>query len=185
MKQGCELLVATPGRLEDAARRGDVPLRQVRCCVLDEADRLLDLGFEEQIRLLLKAMGQRQVAMFSATFGEPVQHLAQDFLDAYTFVAVGRVGSAAETLEQRLLWVEEHQKPQALLGILLALKGSAVVFVNTKEAARVVEAKLRSWRFRCFSPLGFGKQMGDGWNWFRIGFQGFRNMISTVISNKM
>lgn len=48
LRQGCDLLVATPGRLEDAAQRGDVQLRQVRCAVLDEADRLLDLGFEDQ-----------------------------------------------------------------------------------------------------------------------------------------
>lgn len=70
-----------------------------------------------------------------------------------------------------MVWVEDEAKPQALLGILLALKGSAVVFVNTKvgattspqvifqDAARVVEEKVRSWRFRCFSPLGFGRRL--------------------------
>eukprot|EP00435_Cladocopium_sp_Y103_P049491 s442_g14.t4 len=167
LQQGADLLVATPGRLEDACQRGDVQLRGVRVAVLDEADRLLDLGFEDQIRLLLtrrmpRTGEGRQTAMFSATFGTGVQHLAADFLDAYTFVAVGRVGSAAQTVQQRLLWVEENRKPKALLGTLLALEAtseaSAVCFVNTKDAARLVEKKVRNWNFRCFSIHGDKKQ---------------------------
>eukprot|EP00434_Breviolum_minutum_P038414 symbB.v1.2.034074.t1/scaffold4276.1/size42073/3 len=168
LQDGADLLVATPGRLEDACQRGDVQLRGVEACVLDEADRLLDLGFEDQIRLLLtrrmpKTGQGRQTAMFSATFGTGVQHLAADFLDSYTFVAVGRVGSAAQTVEQRLLWVEEEKKPKALLGTLLALdsamkRSSAVVFVNTKDAAKLLEKKLRAWKFRCFSIHGNKKQ---------------------------
>ncbi|CAL1133052.1 unnamed protein product [Cladocopium goreaui] len=172
LQQGADLLVATPGRLEDACQRGDVQLRGVRVAVLDEADRLLDLGFEDQIRLLLtrrmpRTGEGRQTAMFSATFGTGVQHLAADFLDAYTFVAVGRVGSAAQTVQQRLLWVEEDRKAKALLGTLLALEAtspspqaplSAVCFVNTKDAARLVEKKVKNWKFRCFSIHGDKKQ---------------------------
>lgn len=162
LQQGADLLVATPGRLEDACQRGDAQLRGVRVAVLDEADRLLDLGFEDQILLLLtrrmpRTGEGRQTAMFSATFGTGVQHLAADFLDAYTFVAVGRVGSVAQTVQQRLLWVEEDRKAKALLGTLLALEAaspspqaplSAVCFVNTKDAARLVEKKVRNWKFR-------------------------------------
>ncbi|CAJ1333328.1 unnamed protein product [Effrenium voratum] len=166
LRGGADLLVATPGRLEDVCQRGHATLQQVRSVVLDEADRLLDLGFEDQIRLLLTRRmpkaESRQTAMFSATFGTGVQHLAADFLDAYTFVAVGRVGSTAKTVEQRLVWSEDANKPQALLGTLLALdaqgSGSAIVFVNTKDAARMVEDKVRAWKFRCFSIHGDKKQ---------------------------
>ncbi|OLP79699.1 ATP-dependent RNA helicase ded1 [Symbiodinium microadriaticum] len=162
---------------EDA---GDLLLRDVRAAVLDEADRMLDLGqglhlarrrcsahflrlrssggFEDQIRILLT-----RTAMFSATFGIGVQHLAADFLDAYTFVAVGRVGGAAQTVEQRVIWVEDARK--ALLGTLLALESakgtspcSVLVFANTKDAVRLIEEKVRAWRFRVFSIHGDKKQ---------------------------
>ncbi|CAE7207478.1 DBP1 [Symbiodinium natans] len=169
LSQGADLLVATPGRLEDACDRGDVVLRDVEAAVLDEADQMLDLGFEDQIRILLtrrmpRTGGGRQTAMFSATFGIGVQHLAADFLDAYTFVAVGRVGGAAQTVEQRLVWVEDQRKAQALLGTLLALESSVkgpcsvLVFANTKDAVRLIEDKIRAWRFRAFSIHGDKKQ---------------------------
>mmetsp|Transcript_25747 Transcript_25747/g.77775 ORF Transcript_25747/g.77775 Transcript_25747/m.77775 type:complete len:284 (+) Transcript_25747:2-853(+) len=110
--------------------------------------------------------GIRRTAMFSATFGTSVQHLAADFLDAYTFIAVGRVGSAAQTVTQRLLWVEDEKKPDALLGVLLRLAESlgpgeasgAMVFVNTKDAAHELEGRLQDWRFRAFSVHGDKKQ---------------------------
>ncbi|CAE7919839.1 DED1 [Symbiodinium sp. KB8] len=170
LSQGADLLVATPGRLEDACVRGDLLLRDVRAAVLDEADRMLDLGFEDQIRILLtrrmpRTGSGRQTAMFSATFGIGVQHLAADFLDAYTFVAVGRVGGAAQTVEQRVIWVEDARKAQALLGTLLALESakgtspcSVLVFANTKDAVRLIEEKVRAWRFRVFSIHGDKKQ---------------------------
>eukprot|EP00439_Symbiodinium_sp_Y106_P024491 s4795_g2.t12 len=168
---------------EDA---GDLVLRDVRAAVLDEADRMLDLGFEDQIRILLtrrmpRTGTGRQTAMFSATFGIGVpgpdvvvmglkgfhqQHLAADFLDAYTFVDVGRVGGAAQTVEQRVIWVEDGRKAQALLGTLLALEScankgtpcSVLVFANTKDAVRLIEEKVRAWSFRVFSIHGDKKQ---------------------------
>lgn len=95
--RGCEVLIATPGRLVDAMERGLVSLSKVKYVVLDEADRILDMGFEPTIReIMLKSDLPRDeglhTAMFSATFPTEVQILARDFLmDDYVRLRVGRL----------------------------------------------------------------------------------------------
>lgn len=107
LDRGCHLLVATPGRLLDMIDRGKIGLDYCRYLVLDEADRMLDMGFEPQIRRILEKenmprTGERQTLMFSATFPSPIQMLARDFLDNYIFLAVGRVGSTSENITQKV-----------------------------------------------------------------------------------
>ncbi|KAG6439829.1 hypothetical protein O3G_MSEX001120, partial [Manduca sexta] len=106
LERGCHLLVATPGRLVDMLIRGRVVLDHCRHLVLDEADRMLDMGFEPQIRKIVEChtmpkTGERQTLMFSATFPKQIQVLAQDFLHNYVFLAVGRVGSTSENITQK------------------------------------------------------------------------------------
>ena len=137
-----QLLIATPGRLSDLAERNKVSLRSVQFFILDEADRMLDMGFEPQIREIVSKRGlpkKRHTIMCSATFPPDVQHLATDFMQQYTFVAVGRVGGTASTITQHVLWVEDAAKPSYLLGLLLHALGRTLVFVNTKQAATDVE----------------------------------------------
>ena len=83
----------------------------------------------------------RQTTMTSATFPESVQFLAQDFLKDYTFVAVGRVGAAASTIQQKVLWVEDDNKDAYLFGVLLALKPKmlTLIFCNQKTKAVDIE----------------------------------------------
>ena len=113
LDRGCHLLVATPGRLVDFLDRGKVSLENCNYLCLDEADRMLDMGFEPQIRRIVEQdnmppVGVRQTFMFSATFPKEIQILARDFLKDYVFLAVGRVGSTSENITQKIVWVEEQ-----------------------------------------------------------------------------
>ena len=113
LDRGCHLLVATPGRLVDFLDRGKISLECCNYLCLDEADRMLDMGFEPQIRRIVEQdnmppPGVRQTYMFSATFPKEIQILARDFLKDYVFLAVGRVGSTSENITQKIVWVEEQ-----------------------------------------------------------------------------
>ncbi|XP_048397092.1 DEAD-box helicase 3 X-linked a isoform X2 [Stegostoma tigrinum] len=161
LERGCHLLVATPGRLVDMIERGKVGLDYCKYLVLDEADRMLDMGFEPQIRRIVEQDAMppkdvRQTLMFSATFPKEIQILARDFLDEYIFLAVGRVGSTSENITQKVVWVEEQDKRSFLLDLLNATGKDSLtlVFVETKKGADSLEDFLYREGYACTSIHG-------------------------------
>ncbi|KAL4617626.1 putative ATP-dependent RNA helicase DDX4 [Arapaima gigas] len=142
VQKGCNVLCGTPGRLLDLVRRGKVGLSRVRYLVLDEADRMLDMGFEPDMRRLVASPGMpskehRQTLMFSATYPEDIQKLAAEFLKVdYLFLTVGQVGGACSDVEQHVIMVSQYSKRDQLLEILTTTGTErTMVFVETKRKA--------------------------------------------------
>lgn len=113
-------MVCTPGRLFDFVDKGQIQFDAVRFIVLDEADRMLDLGFKSSIEKMMNHptmshRNERQTLMFSATFPEDIQMLAGEFLKDYIFLAVGIVGGASADVEQNFIEVTKFKKLNQLM----------------------------------------------------------------------
>jgi superfamily II DNA/RNA helicase len=148
---GCHLLVATPGRLIDLYNKEIISFENIKYLVLDEADRMLDMGFEPQIREIVqqKNMPQtRQTLLFSATFPKEIQALAQDFLNNYLFLTVGRIGSTSINITQNIVWVEDSEKVNYLVNILNSNPQlQTLIFVETRSNCDELEHVLQSKQF--------------------------------------
>ncbi len=144
LRGGADMVVATPGRLLDLVEHNAVHLKDVQQLVLDEADRLLDLGFADELQRVLALLpAHRQTLLFSATFAEPVQALAAGLLRDPRRITVEAVAAQAPAIHQRAIAVDEKQRT-ALLRHLLAENAwkRVLVFVATRYACEHVASKL-------------------------------------------
>jgi superfamily II DNA/RNA helicase len=134
LKQGVEVLVATPGRLLDHIEAKNCVLNQVEYVVLDEADRMLDIGFLPDLQRILSYLPkQRQTLLFSATFSPEIKRLAESYLQDPVLVEVARPNATATNVEQRFFSVSTDDKRRAVLKLLKERSlGQALIFVNSK-----------------------------------------------------
>jgi ATP-dependent RNA helicase RhlE len=144
LKSGVEILVATPGRLIDLQQRGDLDLSEVRILVLDEADRMLDMGFWPSVRRILAYLpAERQNLLFSATLSEDITNIVGRMLHDPAYVEIAVRGTTAEGVEQAIMPVEQSQKPELLAGVLHRRGADRVlVFTRTKARADMLETIL-------------------------------------------
>jgi ATP-dependent RNA helicase RhlE len=145
LRRGTDILVATPGRLLDHAQQGTVDLSQVQILVLDEADRMLDMGFIADIRRVIKLLPrQRQNLLFSATYSDDIRRLAQSILHQPVEIEVARRNAAVDSVEQRAYMVPKDQK-RALLAHLIhdGDWSQVLVFTRTKHGANRLTKQLQ------------------------------------------
>ncbi|UOM36013.1 DEAD/DEAH box helicase [Acuticoccus sp. I52.16.1] len=144
LARGVDILIATPGRLEDHMRNRVVTLDAVQVAVLDEADQMLDLGFIPAIRRLFKAMPrERQTALLSATMPSEIRKLAADFLNAPKEIAVAPVSRPIEAIDQSVRHMDTGAKREALNTLMAATEVErAIVFTRTKRGADKVSRNL-------------------------------------------
>lgn len=140
-----QVIVATPGRLCDHLDRGNIWLDFIQMVILDEADRMLDMGFTDQLsRIMQDVPATRQTLLFSATFTPSVEKLARKILQDPVRVSIGKPQSAAPTVEQSVRWMSEGDKTRELRRIIREEPGSIIVFTRSKIGATQVWRSLHS-----------------------------------------
>lgn len=166
LQEGTNILCATPGRLNDFVGKNKVCLEELKFLVLDEADRMLDMGFKSVLDELAHKMSDkeaRQTLMFSATFPDSVQQLGKDMLKTdYLFCAIGMLGGAADSVTQTIIQVEKKETFSKLQEICEPAKDKGertLIFVETKRQTDYIASKLCQLGYPTTSIHGDRSQM--------------------------
>jgi superfamily II DNA/RNA helicase len=145
LKERPRLVVGTPGRINDHLKRKTLKLHTTSFVVLDETDRMLDMGFSVQLDKIFEYLPeQRQTLMFSATLPNNIQKMAQNYLIDPERIAVGSTRDPAKNIEQQVIRVSDKQKYPELLHQLEARKGTVIIFVKTKYNTERLAKKLNN-----------------------------------------
>ncbi|KAM7260042.1 hypothetical protein ACFE04_015783 [Oxalis oulophora] len=195
IRQGCEVVIATPGRLIDCLERRYAVLNQCNYVVLDEADRMIDMGFEPQVMGVLDAMPSsnlkpenedeeldekriyRTTYMFSATMPPAVERLARKYLRNPVVVTIGTAGKATDLITQHVIMVKESEKLSRLQRLLDEMGDkTAIVFVNTRKTVDMVSRHLESAKYHVTTLHG-GKTQEQR----ESSLDGFRSKKYTVL----
>jgi ATP-dependent RNA helicase RhlE len=145
LHRGADVIVATPGRLLDCLNKNYATLSRLQVLVLDEADRLLDMGFMPQVRAVVaKAPAQRQTLMFSATIDARMKKIAEEFLQAPEVVSANHRKIEPSSINQQWHFLKETEKEKKLMELLVGAEdGSALVFTKTRAKATILADRLR------------------------------------------
>jgi ATP-dependent RNA helicase RhlE len=145
LKRGVDIVVATPGRLMDHMERGTIDLKHIKVLVLDEADRMLDMGFINDVRRIVSALPvKRQTMLFSATISQEVRALAAGMQKSPEMIQIGRPRNPIETITQHVYPVRKEQKMDLLVHMLSTSQMySVLVFSRTKRGADKINRRLK------------------------------------------
>ncbi|MCG3176477.1 MAG: ATP-dependent RNA helicase RhlE [Candidatus Omnitrophica bacterium] len=146
-KPSTRVLIATPGRLLDHIEQRTVTLTDMRVVVLDEADRMLDMGFAPQVKRIARYLPrERQTMLFSATMPESILDIAKEYMQLPIRIEIARAGTTAEKVTQELFIVPQEMKRTLLAKLLEEWKGSVLIFARTKANAKKITRALREMR---------------------------------------
>ena len=185
LRTGSELVIATPGRLQDLVNRNFADLRQVKLLVLDEADRMLDMGFLPAIRRILSSLPrQRQTLCFSATMEQSVASLVKEYTSNPVRVALGSVLKPAASVQLRAYEVRPGEKIDVLRQLLYAEKGQTLIFTRTKRGTERLTKELVRDGFT--AAMIHGDRSQSQRNGALSGFQEgrFRVLVATDIASR-
>ncbi|MCI1208708.1 MAG: DEAD/DEAH box helicase [Treponema sp.] len=158
LKKGVDIIIGTPGRVIDLQEGRQMDLRQLGFLVIDEADRMFDMGFYPDLRKLIKLLPQtseRQTMLFSATLNSYVKNLAWEYTDGAKEITIEAENITVSEIDQELIHVSSDEKLKLLLGILKNEKPSSVlIFCNTKRSCEVLGKRLRINGFDCEFIIG-------------------------------
>ncbi len=145
LQAGIDILVSTPGRLLEHVVKCNVQLSQIEYVVLDEADRMLDMGFIADVKTLLQGtQDSRQTLMFSATMNQPVRELAKALLKKPETISAAKQNTTADTIEHVMYAIEEHRKPELFIDLIDQQNWFKVlVFTSTKAQANALKTELK------------------------------------------
>jgi len=183
IRKGAQVVIATPGRLCDFLGRNLVKLNAVRILVLDEADRMLDMGFLPAIHAITAAIpADRQTLFFSATIESSVKHLVESHVKDAIRVAIGSITKPAEQVDLFLYEVEQSRKPALLESMLREQEGTFLVFARTKHGADRLSKKLGQSGFK--SAAIHGDRTQNQRNQALRGFQNgtYRVLVATDVA---
>ncbi len=146
LRKGVDIVVATPGRLLDHISQKTIDLREIEFLILDEADRMLDMGFVNDIKKIINIIPkQRQTLLFSATYSDAIKKLSSQFLNAPTLIEVARTNASSEIVQQAVYHVDKTRKRELLTHLINEGKWQQVlVFTRTKHGANRLCGQLES-----------------------------------------
>ena len=144
LRKGVDIVIATPGRLLDHISQKTIDLREIEFLVLDEADRMLDMGFVNDIKKIINIIPkQRQTLLFSATYSDAIKKLSNQFLNAPTLIEVARTNASSEIVKQAVYHVDKTRKRELLTHLINEGKWQQVlVFTRTKHGANRLSGQL-------------------------------------------